>query len=340
MLGFWPGSSPDPAGPGELDLTWSAEGGSCEGAGQIRIRVETLLGRPLRGNLEATVVARGEIAGDGGGWTLSLDLQTPHGRSHRTFDAETCVTLVQVAALFLALAVDPLAVTQTQSRPPSSGAVPEPKSESEPVPVDAEPGTSVVRSELRAGPDVGMGFVAGPSLGGLPGVAIAFGADGSVTWPRFRLVFGGRYLPDRTARDARAPGVGLEIRQGSGNVRGCPVLRPGHELTFPLCLGVEVGAQSALAFGVRDAARRTSLWLAATGGVGLVWKPGPHLAAVVHAHAIVPLVRPGFGIANLGELHRVRPIGMAAGVGVEARIPTRVRPRRARGRRRRENDGG
>lgn len=339
----WEGSPVEGDGR-ELDLSWSTADGRCAGGADVHRQVERLLGRKLRQDAPTTVVAKGRIHGAADDWTLSLEVQTAFGHSQRTFEAQTCATLTQVAALFLALAVDPVAVTQKQSRPrhadpppldrdgaPSPGPAgpPEvPKSEPETAP---PPGGPVA----RPGPTVGVGLVAGASLGMLPGVAPTFGADASMTWPRFRLVFGARYLPNRTARDDEISGVGLEIRHGVGSVRTCPVLRAGNQVVFPLCVGIEAGAQSALAFGVRDPERRTSPWLAATVGTGLIWTPGPHLGATVHVGAAVPILRPGFGIENLGELHRVGFVGTAAGLGVEARIPTIARTSSRPARRRR-----
>lgn len=329
-----------PGGPSgaELVLDWRLQADDCPDGPDVLRDVEHVLGRSLRDNATDPVEARATGTAGEDGFRMRLELGTLHGRGVRVFEAESCQVLASVAALYLALAIDPSAVVDSEvvSRPaPDPRRPPRPAALPGPVPTvsgDAPPRTPTPTSTLTAGRPkaappaqrrsvrAGLRAQFAGSLGLLPGVAPGAGGMLVLLWPRWRLELGGTYWPGRTLRIDGAPGAGLEVRQGTGVVRGCPVFRH-RTLEFPVCVALELGAASALAFGVTGPARVRSPWVAADVGPAMAWAPSPWLAAWIHAEAVLPLVRPGFGVGNVGELHRASPVAGQLTLGLEIRFP-------------------
>jgi hypothetical protein len=87
----------------EVDLQWRAPA-ECPARESVLADAKRLLGaRVLRGRVAATAQA---TRGQNGTWAGRLDVATPDGEVHRTFEAESCEALASVAAVMIAVAAD------------------------------------------------------------------------------------------------------------------------------------------------------------------------------------------------------------------------------------------
>jgi hypothetical protein len=270
------------------------------------------------------------------GWSIHTDFDAGPGRTgQRTFQAVTCRTVTQAAALALAIAVDPsvlerlvapveappvepLAVAQVPDAPVPAARI-EP---SEPPPLGPivaaapDPGPAEPSSRWR-----GLLGVAGLIDGGaLPGPGGGIAATIGVLHGRFRgEVVGTRRFATRRAA-AADPRVGGELSQWSLGVRGCGVPRMGA-VELPLCVGVDGGQTVGQGIGLRDPLTSAQPWLAGLAEAGVAWPVRPWLALTARASLAVPVLRQDFAISGLGVVHRVGPVQGRGLVGLELRWP-------------------
>jgi hypothetical protein len=216
------------------------------------------------------------------GYRLRLELKQSQQRSQRTLEGASCETLLETAALLIAIAHDPSAVVERRDAP----LIPEPPPTPPAPPMPPPPVVTVEAPRpalslpwawttpvplppiglgfvLRAGPLFGVGDLPGPH----PGVAIAaalrveaFRVEGA-----FELGLGA--TPTLDAR----PGVGADFFLAAGVLRGCRVIvpvdggafpRPPLGVDFSGCLGIELGALTGEGFGVSNPERGSAFWAA------------------------------------------------------------------------------
>jgi hypothetical protein len=319
-----------------LDVRWNATP-ECPSATFTDALDHLLVGSavtaPIR--VEATV----EHTADG--WTIHTDFDAGPGRAgQRTFQALTCRTVTQAAALAIAIAVDPSvldrlvapgeapaveapAVTQVPEIP--EPAVTTAPSEPPPLgPIVAAASAPGPAGRARAEPSSrwrGLLGVAGLVDGGaLPGLGGGVAATLGVLHRGFRgEVVGTRRFATR--RQAAAdPRVGGELSQWSVGVRGCGVPRLGA-VELPLCLGLDGGQTVGRGTGLREPFTSAQPWLAVLAEAGVAWPVRPWLALTARASLAVPALRQDFTIAGLGVVHRVGPVQGRGLVGLELRWP-------------------
>lgn len=326
------------------ELRWSAPE-TCPTQSEVAAQIEGLLGLDHTGG--ASVRADATVSREDPRWTLTIEIETDSGSRTRTVDADDCDELASMTALLVAIAVDPGLATRppgapSEGRPESSGpeapssdggvesepgAAPESELSSEPeappleVPSDAEPepsepdiqppepppGSGGVRGHALAG--VGLG------IGTLPGVAPVLRLGGGLRWRFALLELSAVYrLPRRVASDR------AELWTLAADVRGCGIPH-ARSVSFPLCLGAELGAIAGRSFDVVRPDRGRAPWILAhaDGGVGVAL--GPRVGIVVDASLVVPLVRAGFEVEGLGVLHRVGPVGLDSTIALHLSFP-------------------
>lgn len=301
-------------------------------------------------HVQATVVHTAD------GWSIETSFDAgPERAGQRAFQASSCRTVTQAAALAIAIAVDPGVldrwVPMTDAVPASAeSGVPEPRvpeasaveppgsSESlpgspEPSPGSPEPSpelgpieaaapTSAPRDGARPKPRWrGLVGTAGSVDGGaMPGPGLGVAAVAGVLRRGFRgeVLAGYRFATRQTSPDD--PRVGGSFTRWWVGVRGCGVPRLGA-VELPLCAGLDGGRTIGRGTGLRNWRRSTQPWWAALVEAGVVWPVRPWLALSARAALAVPLLRQEFTIDGLGLLHRVGPVEGRGALGVELRWP-------------------
>jgi hypothetical protein len=345
------GPTPDPgpdSGPGiepgpEVEIVWRAAP-DCGSQAQLVARIEAVLGRPLGQpgdpelRVEATIVAEGD------GLVLRLAFERPVVRV-RELRGRDCEALGEAAAVVLAMTIDPLLPEPEPEPEPEREREREREREPEPepepiVPAAPEPEPAPAKPEPEpapAGTDTaselglllrlagGVQSNALPTLAGGPSVALG------LRWRALRAELVGAWWLTRTASFEQTPEVGASLSLGWVAPRLCGVPATAR-VGFPLCAGIELGGMRARGLGLADARAQTLPWIAAELGAGLhVALTGP-LALSLAFEGVVPLTRPGFTVAGLGELHRTGPFALQALIGVEIELArVRVTDRRGGG---------
>lgn len=300
-------------------LGWEAPE-ECPDARALQVDVERLLGRPLDAADLTSIGMDGRVKRRGKAWHLWLEIG---GAQARELDAPRCETLAEVAALYVALAVDPMAMLDAEVPAALSTSRDYAGTTELPWP-DAQGGTTLdtppVTVKKRAR-ELGIGarFMAGVSGFLLPGAAAGVAVGFAVMLPRARFEALGSYSLPTEAEHDEEPDIGAEIQLGAAALRGCPVLK-ARRWEFPLCAGVEVGAMVARGLGVEKPTVQRSLWAAITAGGAAAWQPVSAIALWAQVDAVVPLVRPGFAVEGLGSLFRAPPAGVQGFLGLEARF--------------------
>lgn len=307
-----------------VDLRWDAPP-ECGPSEELIARIEILLGRPLGQPGDPNLEVAGRVVVEGEGLVLVLEFHQPVARI-RELRGRTCVELRDAAAVVLAVTVDPLVplTEETEETEETDGTertdaiaeteeteVEPPEPEPEPEPTPALDRAVQIEGSLRV--------AGGIHYGALPGVAGGPSLAVGLRWRVLRAELVGGFWSSRSARFEQAPEVGANVSFGWVAPRVCGVPATPR-VSFPLCAGVEIGGMRGAGFGTPGARVRTLPWIAAEVGAAVsVGLPGP-LALWLGVDGVVPLVRPGFTVAGLGELHRVPAFAVQALVGLEIRL--------------------
>lgn len=301
------------------------------------------LDRLLRGSpVDAPIRVEATVERTADGWTIRTDFDAgPERAGQRTFQALTCRTVTQAAALAIAIAVDPGVLDRwvpgagEKAPVPAASQVPEPRAPEaragrspEPPPelgpIEAVAPASTAGEPARREPwSRWRGFVgaAGSVDGGaLPGPGFGITGAVGVLHRGFRgEVVGAHRFTTRQAA-AADPRVGGAFTQWWVGARGCGVPRLGP-VELPLCAGLEGGRTVGRGTGLRTSRTSVQPWWAAAVEAGLAWPVRPWLALTARATLAVPLLRQEFTITGLGAVHRVGPVQGRGTLGVELRWP-------------------
>lgn len=168
-----------------------------------------------------------------------------------------------------------------------------------------------LRFGLRAAAGVGFARI-------LPGPSAAVGLTLSLAGRGWRAELGGIYAPPVVGGSTQIGGV---FQLGAVELRGCPALRRGR-FELPLCVGLQLGAMQGSGRGSGLTATYTarSLWLAATLGGALAWRPRERFGLWLQVDAIGALVRPSFVTVGGATVHEAARFGGQALAGVEVRL--------------------
>jgi len=270
------------------------------------------------------------LAHDDGIWSLRVR----SGVAERVFEAPTCETVIDAAALLIATTLDPnvlqaepvgepstsTTLVPLPNEPPTIERSPISAPPSEPEPAPWPPPT---RPRKRAG-RITLGVELGIDTGAFPDV-------GALIRPTFG--FAGRpwsveatgAFRTRTGVDVgTVPGVGGEIGGWSVGLRGCgrPHL-PLRWLEVPLCGGVEAGQVLGGGIGFEGAQRAAIPWLALYGSAGLGFVPTPLFSLSLHGEVGVAPLRGQWVIEGLGEAYAIRAFVGRAVVAAQVRLGAR-----------------
>ncbi len=320
-----------------IELTWTAPAAPvCPDAAAIVADSIRALG-PSPPN--EPLWARATVVTDADGFALELIIDGAHGRvGTRQLRGKTCPVLARVAALVIAVAIDPDATMPTEDEPADepTPTVPEPEASTRPTPTPLTPPTArPVKRTVTVAPrrrepmppqsrpwigvlaDAGVGAIALPALAGVVGAAISMGGR------RWRAELGAVGWTASEQESSSNPAVGGRFGLLAGRVRGCYVAHVAP-LELPMCAGGEFGAVLARGTGKLTPRRRPSaLVVAATLGPQLWWRPARlrgRLGLFVRADLLLVAVQPRFGTARSGVVWKVPSTAVEATGGIEVRF--------------------
>jgi len=337
------------AGPPAPAIEWSAPPG-CPTRAQVLDRTARIMGRPALDELPTAVSIRGRIEAEPVGFALAIELETPTGRTRKQARAAECSVLGNVAALMVAVAIDPVqAVTTLASEPPTNEAppsvpnpqptavsepntTPEPRASPQPrataerlesrrnESTDADgrtmPRDRWIQALLRASGGIGAGLV--------PGFDGQLSLGAGVRTRRLRAELLAFHVLARDARYPALPTVGAAVAAWGGSLRAGPVFERGT-VELSTSAGVSAAALVATGFGVLSPDTAASAWVALCFVPGVRWRPVPRLAVGADVEGEVALRRPAFALDALPTVHRAGPIGVRGAVVVEVRLGSRAR---------------
>ncbi len=314
----------------ELELSWVAPP-PCPDDNGVHVRIEQLLRRPLGsagdlGTLHVQAAARAE----GDGWSLELTIGADGGGRTRTLTGPSCDTLAETVALLTAISLDPGVDPSTPPPPvipsdpkpprqPEPPRQPAPRPKVQPEPIDEPPPTAPSDPRYRAAVLVG----GAGALGVTPAVAPGVTAAGSFLWPRARVQVRFDHWFARTISAAGSGDAAADISMTTVGARGCVAPRVGI-VDFPVCAGVLGGRMRGIGRGlaVTSDARLPFVGADIGAAVGLApYRMRGVVAFVLTVDLVVPFVRPGFEVDDLGTVSRIFPVVGRATAGIEVRLP-------------------
>jgi hypothetical protein len=337
------------AAPPEPAIDWSAPAG-CPGQAEVLAQARALIGDPTEAAMREVAI-RGAIEATPVGFSLDIDVRTPSGTTHKTAYAGDCTVLGGVAALMVAVAVDPVQTADTlhigagraveapasaaEAGLETGAAIPSPDdapppdaarrpSEPQPAPRDAAP-VPVAAADAapaalpRARSVRGFARVSGSIGSGLVpelDAGLAAGAGLLAAYLRAELVAFHVF-----ARDARYPApstAGASIAAWGGSLRVGPRVRL-RTVELHALGGLTVAALTASGFGARNARNEADAWIALALLPGVRWEPIPRLAVGADLEAEAALRRPAFLVSGSPELYRAARVGLRGSVVVELR---------------------
>jgi len=346
MLARWlavAGLAGGPASPEEpppspvVELAWTAPA-ECPDGQAVLDEIVRLVGRPLGQDPTRTLVATGRVDREAdGGYHLVLELRLGDARASRELSTRSCGTLLEPAAVMVAVAVDPRldAPAQDDDAPasvPEAPAVPTPPpiaereagparpqlvAAGEPEVLDELP-PSVPRARARARPRAVIGVAGGMAVGAVPRVGASLKAGVGVLLPRLRIELEGVHLFRRRMPGPIA-GTSAMLRITAARPVVCARLG-GSRVEVPLCGGIELGVLRAEGLGVSEPAVRRHAWVAAHGSTGVAVRVLPWLALRLRAGVALGLLRREFTLLGAS----IATTGVAdarLGMGVEVRLP-------------------
>lgn len=308
----------------QVDVAWQAPAG-CPDEAAFVASVERFLDRPLREAVVDPVAARVVVKSADGGFAATLDLESGAREQTRQLRDESCEVLASAAAFIVAVTIDPEVVFPAEAIGEDEEGIAGSATEPEP-PVVTAPDSGPDESDREAPavaprrfPLRGAVRVSGNATAGvLPGFGPGLGVGGSVHVGRARIEVDGAWLFERQL-DLGAE-RSAEFRLWTVGGRGCWAPSAGP-VEFPLCGGVQGGSMRGRSEGISFTDAKSSPWLAARVGPGLVYLPSRHAGVFLDAEALIPLVRPQFTIENLGEVYTPAPASASFRVGLEVRFP-------------------
>lgn len=313
-------------GAPDLTVEWDAPS-ECPTRDEAR---EQIL-RGLSDGVTGRVVVRARVRQIAEDWTLRVEIEGPQGVGHRVLRARTCEEATAVAAVVVAIAVDPAAeslsdpsdeveepvavksqstiesATESEVATEPARIEPERIEVAEPEPDPPPPRELAVALEVRGG--VAMGSI-GPIAGHIGGTAALQG--------RWWEVYAGARRRTASRIDADGLTAGGRFAVTAAQLGAGPRIDLGA-LEIPIRAGVELGRIRAEGYGDIEATTAFRLWAAAVLSAGVAWSPREIVALGLGIDGVVPLLRPGFTIGDI-EVLTVGRFAFRAWLGVALRF--------------------
>lgn len=328
------------AGPIQVSVP---ETPGCPRGERVARDIEVLMGSPPAAPLDVLIEIRNEVDGV----VAELAYTVREQWRTRSIPGPDCATVVNAAAVVVAVDVEPLGVARSVKAEPSLQRPQDPgfrtpavlqvnDVEVGPEPV-AEPQTAPSRTTVSqrsppTRPDRRLRISAfargGATVGALPrtwgwvGGGLGFGVRSLGV-----EVFGQHQFAQRIGH-AEAPRSGADVSLSSGGVAGCWLPRRGA-FTAGLCISGEAGAATAGGEGLVRKRETTRAWAAVGPGVRALWTPGNGLRLGVALDVPISLVQPVFIIDDFeAPLARVGAMAVRVGLSIGFTFFDESRPSR------------
>jgi hypothetical protein len=309
-------------GPVEVDrIEWRAPE-ECPDDAAVEARIAAMLGATHTVAQRAVADVDGEL----GGYTVELATWIDGASQARTLQAEECAVLAEAVAVVVAVALDPVAVVQTDDNASRLAETTETAAPSQDLTLTGDTTPSVHRNATPPprrrwsfGSRVAGGYGLGTAPGGTGLVGLALYAETG----RARLEIEGRYWAPRRIREGDA---GARVQLGTVGVAGCLQLsRPPDQgepiVTAPVCAGLEAGALRAAGFQLPDPRVVNLPWLAPLARAALQVRVHARVRLWLALEGAVLALRPKLqqGFAEPRPLWEAPPVSARVMLGVDAR---------------------
>ena len=317
--------------PGVQRLTfgWNASVG-CPTRESVLARAERLLGRAIELALASPIVVEATVRELGTErWELRFTAGDP-GAQARVVTAASCDELADVAALFIALSVNPALAFEsivsftdenTVEQPRTDRAAPRaetPAASPAPPPTPpAERATPPTGKETHAAHSVRplVAATAALGLGRLPGVAIGGVLEGGIAIERLSLRAQVGYFPPQHA--AVTDSAGGDVSLVSAGARGVYGLLGRGAPILGLSAGMSFGWLHGTGTGVANKESGDALVIGVEPGVRAGYALTASFALVADATLVLSLNRPRFVLEDLGEVFQPPRFAAQFGLGAE-----------------------
>ncbi|MBL4689603.1 MAG: hypothetical protein JKY37_33760 [Nannocystaceae bacterium] len=308
-----------------IELEWAAPE-ECPDVVAVTDHVERYLGQPIEAVPSQDVKAVGEIETLGHGFLLRLTIDVSEGTAVTSVEGPDCGPLTELAALKIAMAIDPFGVLEyVDQDPPVSDPAPAP---SPPVRVTSTeridnprlaapttPGTDDETAKIGGA----LRAITAISSGLLPGFGASVGGLVALRTSALRIDVGMSHVFERpTPSLSSTPGA--RLRATLALVQGCGVPR-WRALEFPLCVGVQAGSVRGRGADIGQPKTDRRAWVGFSVHPQLAWAPIRHVALVIGPELVVAALRPSFQIGGVGQVHRSAAVVLRGNVGLEVRFP-------------------
>lgn len=306
----------------ELEVRWEAPEG-CSAAASIQTRMRAEIEPPT----DAAAMVEGTVLPIGGGFRLSLVVDTGTTRVARTLEAATCEELEEAARLIVAVALE--GGNSPEDEPPPPPPPPQATPPVAPPPQVAGDGGVPERAPAavvtrKQSPRSRWGLAATTGVGFELVTPLTFGVGGEIQW------IGGRWRLQAAGTQWFAGSVRVEdegeIRTSltHGTVRGCRADRI-RRVEVPICVGVALGGLLTDPEPTTlDLSRTLHFWGGATLSMGANFVFKPSVAVFARTTLVVPFVRPELSVQDGSTsvlLYRTPGAGGMLELGVEFRVP-------------------
>jgi len=273
-----------------------------------------------------------------GQWELSLSMERGGETEARTFEAETCEEVAEVAATLVSLRVvewlerSPL-VPEPDVSPPLEP-TPRPPDEREPVAPavpsrlessQAEPRRPAAADSFTQRPPVELGgwlsILGGVALGVAPGVGGAVAIEGGLEARWWRVGLAVQTTPRRFQPHPADAGVEGRFDVVTAEALGCVVPWAGP-VEFPICGRIAAGGVRATAEGdVRRSEPGWGGWWGLGGSGAVAWHVTERLAPMLSVEGLAPLRDRSFSVGGVsGVLHQTGAVAVRAWAGLEIHL--------------------
>jgi hypothetical protein len=279
-----------------IAISWSAPA-ECPGIDAVKTEVRRVAGPvpPPAEPLAADVMIR---RGAGTGWLLTLVTRAGTRAGERRLAGADCTELMHAAALVLALMINPEASFIAEPPPP-------------PAPPPPPPPPPEPERHFAIGVDVVVGSGALPGFAGAFGVRLAAGAAALSGELR------GSIWPSRSIASANDRAAGGTFDLIDGSAAGCARARHDETLSPGVCAGASLVRLHGRGYGVGYPADTTAWWTAAFAEANLRARLSPLNAVRVAAQVVVPVGRPSFELAGVGQVFEPATIWLRGTLGWE-----------------------
>ena len=316
---------------------------------------------------DANLRVTATVTANDDGFSAELWISSPTGETTRTLSSPRCATLLDAVAFIAAAAqaearllasplednpapdaplvetpetqTDTQTETQTGSDPfadpaPDKFAPTPAQPRTEPLArasADTRPSPAVrpIALHVRAYGRAGIGLMPRFDAGG--GLAAGLG------WQWLRVEAFGGVVTGAQLQIEQVSTANARILAWSVGLRGCAIAWSSAtgSVAFPLCASASAGQFVGRpgGSGLIRAQQRSIAWFAASGGPGVIVRLTPHLSVVADVSLLVPVRRPGFGVAEPqdqaaeesgGLIFRPAQVTFRTTVGIEVHFPRRI----------------